>query len=161
MTAGLFPGGCQACGPFPDARVAQGYGVPMITATHTLIYSVDPPATRSFFKDVLRWPFVSDERSSDVGDASDPSNWLIFATGPSELGVHPTSGEGWSTHPHHEVSLVCDDLAATMAELAGRGAEFSGEPEERGYGLGVEVKIPGTDDIQLYQPHHATAYHLS
>ncbi|MEX0699771.1 MAG: VOC family protein, partial [Acidimicrobiia bacterium] len=67
----------------------------MITALHSLVYADDPEAARAFFRDVLRWPNV------DTG-----GGWLIFKTGPSELGVHPTSEGEWSTHQKHEISLV-------------------------------------------------------
>jgi len=133
----------------------------MIVAAHTLVYSTDPAATRTFFRDVLRWPFVSDPGSSGAAGtvADDPSNWLIFATGPSELGVHPTMSDG-REQVHHAVSLVCDDLDATIAELSERGARFRGLPEGRGYGICVEVEVPGAGDLQIYQPKHATAYQL-
>jgi catechol 2,3-dioxygenase-like lactoylglutathione lyase family enzyme len=142
----------------------------MITAIHTLVYSDDATATRAFFRDVLRWPFVSEGERGDegIGGAGtggiDPADWLIFQTGPSELGVHPTSeGEvgGWSAPRHHAIALMCDDLDATVAELSGRGAEFAGEPAEMGFGRGVELRVPGADDLLLYQPHHATAYDLA
>ncbi len=100
----------------------------MITSIHTLIYSDDPPATRAFLRDVLGWPYVE-----DVG--SEPG-WLIFRTGPSELGVHPTSGtwEGadFSHSVHHEISLMCDDIVATKADLEARGAVFAGGHHGRG-----------------------------
>lgn len=134
----------------------------MIVAVHTLLYSTDPTATRAFFKDVLRWPFVSDPGSSGPGTEmapDDPAGWLIFATGPSELGVHPTMPHG-RDEPHHTVSLVCDDLEMTMADLAARGAQFRGEPENRGYGICVEVEVPGAKDLQIYEPLHETAYGL-
>ena len=54
----------------------------MITSIHTLIYSDDPAATRAFLRDVVGWPFVE--------DAGGEPGWLIFATGRSEMGVHPT-----------------------------------------------------------------------
>ena len=105
-----------------------------------LVYSDDATATRAFFKDVLRWPFVSEGPRGDEGvggagtGAADPSEWLIFGTGPSELGVHPTSGEhegqSYSAPRHHSIALVCDDLDATVAELArciDRGCAFEGE----------------------------------
>ena len=131
----------------------------MITATHVLLYSDDPTATRAFFRNVLRWPFVSDEGSGgDGGD--DPSNWLVFRSGRGELGVHPTSGDGWSTSRHHELSLMCDDLETTMAELEGRGAEFDGPPRDEGFGTAVSVSVPGADAILLYQPRHRVAYGL-
>lgn len=122
-----------------------------------MIYSDDAPATRAFLRDVLQWPFVV------MGDdESDPDAWLIFRTGPSEMGVHPTyyAWEGKEfRHPrHHSISLMCDDISATMAELANRGATFAGEVEDRGYGLCVMLEVPGADPIQLYQPKHPVAY---
>ena len=142
----------------------------MITAIHTLVYSDDATATRAFFKDVLQWPFVSEGEAGDAGTGAgtggaDPAEWLIFGTGRSELGVHPTSGvhdgEPFSSPKRHAISIMCDDLDATMAELSGRGAGFAGEPQEMGFGRGVSLHVPGADDMLLYQPRHATAYDLS
>lgn len=143
----------------------------MITAVHTLVYSDDPTATRAFFKDVLRWPYVSEGADGDRGvggtgtGGADPSDWLIFGTGPSELGVHPTSGEhdgqSWQSPRHHSIALMCDDLEATISELTQRGAEFAGEVQEMGFGRGVLMPVPGADALLLYQPHHAVAYHLT
>ena len=142
----------------------------MITAIHTLVYSDDPTATRAFFSDVLRWPYVSEGSRGDAGvggtgtGGADPAEWLIFRTGPSELGVHPTSdeqdGREWHAPRHHSISIVCDDLDATVADLAGRGAEFAGEAEDMGFGRGALLHVPGADDMLLYQPRHATAYDL-
>ena len=65
----------------------------MITALHTLVYAEDPAAARDFFRDVLRFP------ATDTG-----GGWLIFRTGPSELGVHPSTwdhgGEGGAGRRH-------------------------------------------------------------
>jgi catechol 2,3-dioxygenase-like lactoylglutathione lyase family enzyme len=128
----------------------------MLTAVHTLIYSDDPEATRSFFRDVLGWPYVEHPESEP--------GWLIFKTGPSELGVHPTSGtyEGETfSHPrHHSISLMCDDVAATKEELEARGAEFTGAIEDMGFGLAVMLKVPGADDVLLYEPQHPEAHSL-
>jgi catechol 2,3-dioxygenase-like lactoylglutathione lyase family enzyme len=91
----------------------------MIRALHTLVYADDPERARAFFRDVLGWPHV------DAG-----GGWLIFKTGPSELGVHPTSGshegESYSYPLHHTVSLMCDDIEATVAELTAKGVVFTG-----------------------------------
>jgi catechol 2,3-dioxygenase-like lactoylglutathione lyase family enzyme len=124
----------------------------VILACHTLIYSDDADATRAFFRDVLGFPSVD----AGTGDF----NWLIFQTGPSELGVHPTAGEGYSSPRHHAISFIVDDLEATMAELRAKGAEFSSGPDDQGYGLIAMVQVPGADDVQLYQPRHETAYAL-
>lgn len=143
----------------------------MITAMHTLVYSDDAPATRAFFREVLQWPFVSEGPSGDAGvggtgtGGDDPADWLIFGTGPSELGVHPTSGEHdgreWSQPKHHAIAVMCDDLDQTMSELTGRGATFETDPQEMGFGRGAILHVPGADDMLLYQPHHATAYDKS
>ena len=141
----------------------------MITAIHTLVYSDDATATRAFFKDVLRWPFVSEGDRGDAGTGTgtggqDPAEWLIFATGRSELGVHPTAGQhegqSYSSDKHHSIAVMCDDLDATVSELSGRGAVFAGEAQEMGFGRGILLRVPGADDMLLYQPHHATAYTL-
>lgn len=128
----------------------------MITATHALIYSDDAPATRAFLRDVLQLPFTADEVPEGEPE------WLLFRTGPSELGVHPTTGQGgFHTERHHSISLQCDDLTATMADLTSRGAEFTTEPVDRGFGVVVFMAVPGADDIMLYEPHHTVAYDLS
>jgi len=121
---------------------------------HALIYSKQDDATRAFFRDVLGFPNVD----AGTGD----HNWLIFRTGPSELGVHPTGPlhDGSTTPRHHAISFVVDDLDATMVELRGRGAEFSSGPDDHGYGIVAMVTVPGADDVQLYQPRHQTAYGL-
>jgi predicted enzyme related to lactoylglutathione lyase len=128
----------------------------LITAVHLLIYSDDPAATRAFFRDVLSWRFVHHEASAP--------GWLIFKSGPSELGVHPTSDthEGVTyEHPrHHSISLMCDDIEATMADLESKGAEFSGAIEDMGFGLTVMLNVPGADDIILYEPRHPEAHAL-
>ena len=143
----------------------------MLTAVHNLVYSDDPTATRAFFSDVLRWPFVSEGAEGDAGvggagtGGTDPADWLIFGTGPSELGVHPTSGEhdgkSWTSPKHHSIALVCDDIDATTAELAERGAEFAGGVQDMGFGRGILLRVPGADDMLLYQPQHAVAYDLT
>jgi catechol 2,3-dioxygenase-like lactoylglutathione lyase family enzyme len=117
----------------------------MIAAVHTLIYADDAEAARAFFRDVLEFPSV------DTG-----GGWLIFKTGPSELGVHPTSGEGWSTPEHHEISFLCDDIETTVEELGARGAEFASDIEDKGFGLTIDVKVPGTAvTVMVYQPKYA------
>ncbi|MGH8957561.1 MAG: VOC family protein, partial [Acidimicrobiia bacterium] len=79
-------------------------------------------------------------------------------TGPSELGVHPSSweygGQSGSTSQLFDASLICDDLEKTMAELAGRGAEFSGDVVDEEFGLTVQLKVPGARQMMLYQPRY-------
>ncbi len=117
----------------------------VITGVHTLVHAEDPEAARAFFRDVLAWPHV---------DAHE--GWLIFGTGPSELGVHPTDGGV----EHHEISLVCDDIEQTVAELTAKGARFTGGIENRGFGRTIALQIPGAGQMLLYQPRHPTAFEL-
>jgi catechol 2,3-dioxygenase-like lactoylglutathione lyase family enzyme len=119
----------------------------MITALHTLVYAEDPEAARAFFRDVLEFPGV------DTG-----GGWLIFKTGPSELGVHPRSweygGEAGGTDQRFDVSLMCDDLEATVAGLTAKGAEFAGDVSDQGWGRTIQLKVPGAGELTLYEPKY-------
>ena len=110
----------------------------MITAVHLLIYSDDPEATRSFLRDVLGWAFVEEP---------DVPGWLIFKSGPSELGVHPThqthEGVTYDNPRQHSISLMRDDLVGTMADLEAKGAQFTGPVEKQDYGFTVMLNVPG------------------
>ena len=127
----------------------------MISAVHALMYSDDAPATRAFFRDVLQLPFVSD-------DENEGPDWLIFDAGPCEIAMHPTtgqhSGEAFRAPRHHQLSLMVEDAEATAATLRERGASILTGPLDMGFGIGMEVEVPGTDAILIYQPKHATAY---
>lgn len=127
----------------------------MITSIHTLIYSDDAQATRAFLRDVLGWKYVTEDWDN---------NWLIFQSGRSEMAVHPThsvwEGKTYDHPRHHSVSLMCDDLEATVAELREKGAQFRGPIEEEMYGRLIMLIVPGADDMQLYQPTHKVAYNL-
>jgi catechol 2,3-dioxygenase-like lactoylglutathione lyase family enzyme len=138
------------------ARSTLHYDRGVIKAIHTLIYSDDPEATRAFLRDVLGWAFVEDPNSEP--------GWLIFKTGPSELGVHPTSGthdgQDYSYPSHHSISLICDEIGATVAELEAKGARFSGGVEDLGFGLAISLQVPGAGELLLYEPRHPEAYGL-
>ena len=138
--------------------VASGRGTisTMIKAVHTLIYSDDPEATRAFLRDVVGWPSVADPSSTPP--------WPIYKTGPSEMGVHPTSGgsgvDAYAYPRHHSISLMCNDIAATKAELEAKGAVFDGDVADHGFGLAAMLEVPGADPIMLYEPRHPEAYDL-
>src|ERR1700687_1884672 len=96
-----------------------------ITGTHALFHCSQPDELRALLRDAFGWDHV---------DAHD--GWLIFKLPPAELGVHP--GQVAS----HEISVMCDDIHETMAELSARGVRFEGEPEDRGFGVGVTMRLP-------------------
>ncbi len=54
----------------------------------------------------------------------------------------------------HEISLMCDDLDATIAELCAKGLTIKGEPEARRFGHAVDVELPEGVSVLLYQPTH-------
>ena len=111
-----------------------------ITGAHLLLYTPEADAARAVLRDVLGWHHV---------DAHD--GWLIFRLPPAEVAVHPSEGT------HHELSLMCDDLLATMAELSAKGIVFRGEPQAAAWGTRVTMVLPGDLEITLYQPRHLTA----
>lgn len=111
-----------------------------ITGVHTLLYSPEADALRDVLKDVFGWRHV------DAG-----GGWLIFALPPAEIAVHPDA------EARHEVSLVCDDLDATMAELRAKGVAFEATPSEQRWGTSITMVLPGEVRIMLYQPHHPMA----
>ncbi len=113
----------------------------MITGAHVLLYTTEADALRALLRDVTGWTHV------DAGDG-----WLIFALPPAELGVHPSDGT-----PKHELSLTCDDVAATMSELRAKGVEFRGEPADKGFGIAVTMVLSGGVEVLLYEPRHAMA----
>jgi predicted enzyme related to lactoylglutathione lyase len=120
----------------------------MITGTHMLIYSNDEEATRAFFRDVLGLANV------DAG-----GGWLIFKVPPAELGVHPVNSESVPADTQR-MSLMCDDIEATVAELETKGVTFTGEIVNAGFGLTTNMAVPGGVIVQLYQPRHPVAYDL-
>ena len=112
----------------------------MITGAHVLLYTPEAEALRGVLRDVMGWSYV---------DAHE--GWLIFALPPAELGVHPGDS------PRHELSLMCDDIHATVADLREKGIEIRGEPEAAGFGVQVTMVLPGGVEVILYEPRHATA----
>jgi catechol 2,3-dioxygenase-like lactoylglutathione lyase family enzyme len=109
-----------------------------ITGAHVLLYGTDADAIRAFFRDVLELPYVEADRG-----------WFIFALPPAELGAHPAEADG-----RHELSLMCDDVEATRAELEAKGVEFTSPISDEGWGLLTTFRLPGGGELGLYQPRH-------
>ncbi len=87
----------------------------MIIGAHIVLYSKDAEADRSFLRDTMGFASI------DAG-----RGWLIFELPPAEAAVHPAEENG-ST----ELYLMCDDLQAHIAVLAGRGVQCSEVQEAR------------------------------
>jgi hypothetical protein len=112
----------------------------MITGAHIIVYSKDPEADRTFFRDILKFSSV------DAGDG-----WLIFALPPAEAAVHPSE-----KNDLHELYLMCDDLKVTMESLKGKKVKCGPVTEQR-WGTLTTISLPGGGKIGLYQPKHPTA----
>ena len=117
-----------------------------ITGAHALLYTSEPEAVRKIFRDVFGFRHV------DAGDG-----WLIFALPPAELGVHPGEGPTFEGGVRHQLTLMCDDIGATVEELRGEGLEIVGDPEDEGFGITTTLRLPGGLDVLLYEPRHRTA----
>ena len=55
---------------------------------------------------------------------------------------------------------MCDDIEQTVAELRAKGAEFTRDIRDEGYGRTTMIKIPGAGEMMIYQPQHPPAYDL-
>ena len=119
--------------------------LPMISGLHAIIYSPDADKVRTFLRDVLGF------KSVDAGHG-----WLIFAAPPAEIATHPI---GKDEVPHHELYLMCDDLKATMKDLADKGVQCGAVTEAR-WGSITSIPLPGGGELGLYQPKHPTALGL-
>ncbi len=117
-----------------------------IIGAHVLLYTPEAEALRATLRDVFGWKHV------DAG-----RGWLIFALPPAELGVDPTDSPNEETSVHHEFSLMCDDIEATVRELRAKGVEVRGDPADHGYGITTTLILPGGVEVQLYEPRHPVA----
>jgi hypothetical protein len=108
-----------------------------IIGAHSIIYSKDATADRIFLRDILGLPSV------DVG-----GGWLIFGLPPAELAFHPDDENGAC-----EFYLMCDDVAAFVSDMTGRGMTCS-PVQDHGWGLLTTVTLPGGGALNVYQPRH-------
>lgn len=117
-----------------------------IIGAHVLLYTTQAEALRATFRDAFGWSHV------DAG-----GGWLIFALPPAELGVHPAEGPTYKSGTRHQLTLMCDDIDATIAELRSKGIEVKGQPVDEGFGVTVMLGLPGGVEVMLYEPRHPVA----
>jgi hypothetical protein len=109
----------------------------MIIGAHSILYSTNADADRAFLRDVIKL------KSVDAG-----GGWLIFGLPPAELAVHPSDEDSV-----HEFYLMCDDVDALVADLAGQGVACAPVQEQR-WGRLTQVTLPGGGKLGIYQPRH-------
>jgi hypothetical protein len=117
-----------------------------IVGTHMLLYTTEPEALRAVFRDVFKFRHV------DAGDG-----WLIFALPPAELGIHPAEGPTFESGMRHQVTLMCDDINATIRDLGAKGIKVDGEPHDEGWGVTTMLNLPGGVQVMLYEARHPVA----
>jgi hypothetical protein len=110
----------------------------MIIGAHSIIYSTSPDADRAFLRDVLKLTNV------DAG-----GGWLIFGLPPAEVAVHPSN-----ENDVHEFYLMCDDVETLVAEMKKRSIAC-GPVQDAGWGLLMQLTLPGGGKLGIYQPRHA------
>jgi len=114
----------------------------VIKGIHTMFYSSDAEGLRLFFRDKLGFA------ARDVG-----GGWLIFDLPGADLGVHPIDPAAPNDPPsgRAHLSFYCDDIERTVADLKGKGVEFTQDVQDQGYGFVTQMAAPGGFSIQLYQ----------
>lgn len=122
----------------------------MITGAHLLFYSKDAEADRAFFRDVLGF------RALDIGHG-----WLIFGMPPTEMAVHPGSGDFVLPQAGQSLLgavlyLMCSDLHAYLASLEAKNVKSS-PIVEADWGISSTIPLPSGAAIGVYQPRHPTA----
>src|SRR3984893_4161493 len=114
----------------------------MINGMHAIVFSAEAEKVRDFF---------GNENSLSCVDAG--GGWLIFALPPAELAVHPADGES-----RHQLYLMCDDIQATLAELAARGVEVAQDVSDQGWGRVAAIRLPDGSEFPIYQPRHPSPH---
>ena len=109
----------------------------MIKGLHAILFTPHAGEVRAFIRDKLQFPHT------DVG-----GGWLIFDMPAADLASHP------SDTTNHEFSFYCDDIHATVAELKGRGVEFTSGISEQEWGWLTTFRVTPDIELQLYQPKY-------
>ena len=53
---------------------------------------------------------------------------------------------------------MCDDIQATLAELASRGVEVAQEVSDQGWGQVAAIRLPDGSEFPIYQPRHPSPH---
>ncbi|MEW6581326.1 MAG: VOC family protein [Actinomycetota bacterium] len=100
-------------------------------------------------------PEMGDFRWLTVGPAGQPDISIVLMAIPGPPVMDPATADqvralmakGFAG----TIFLTTDDCRASHAELAGRGVEFTEQPEERPYGIDAAFRDPSGNNIRLTQ----------
>jgi hypothetical protein len=73
------------------------------------------------------------------------------------LAVHPAEGPTYESGMRHQLTLMCDDIGATVDELRLKGVDVVGTSEDEGWGISIMLNLPGGCQVMLYEPRHRMA----
>ena len=80
--------------------------------------------------------------------------WLIFALPPAEVAAHPSRDRRRATS-----STSCATTSRRRCpSCEAKGVEFTGPVEDVGWGLLTAMKLPGGDELGLYEPRHPSPH---
>jgi len=49
---------------------------------------------------------------------------------------------------------MCDELQKPMAKLTAKGADFTSDLRDEGWGVTAQMKVPGAGEMTLYEPKY-------
>lgn len=110
----------------------------MLIGAHVVVYSQNPEADRTFFRDVLGL------RGVDAG-----GGFMIFGLPPAEVSTHEAGEPG-----HHELYLMCENVEAFIGKMKRREVAC-GAVKDEGWGLLTQITLPSGAKLGVYQPRHA------
>jgi len=113
----------------------------VLIGAHTVVYTPNPEADRTFFHDVLGL------RGIDAG-----GGFMIFGLPPAEVSTHEAGEVDGSGH--HELYLMCDNVAAFIEEMNTRKVACEAV-KDAGWGLVTRITLPSGAKLGVYQPRHS------
>lgn len=119
----------------------------MITHIGTaMLYVSDQDTSLVFYRDVLGFSVVTDQNMGDGG------RWLEVAPpdDSTTIALHDAAAEGKEPGEGAYLTFACDDVAATVVELRGKGAEVS-DPDEQPWGTFAFVEGPDGHHVQIHR----------
>ena len=127
----------------------------MIAAIHLLIYADDAEATRSFLRDVSS---AGGTRRSPRAPRDGSSSRAARA----RLACIPRIRRTRESRTTILVNTLFDVQQPFPDDCGTREqrCRVHRSGEEQQFGITVMLKVPGADDIMLYEPRHPTAFNL-
>ncbi len=108
-----------------------------------MFYSSQAEELRAFLGDKLGLSSV------DIG----AGRWVFDLPG-AKVGVHAVDLEKSRLSGTQLISFYCDDIEATVADLAAKGVEFVEGIRQLDWGYATRLRAPGDLEIDLYQPRY-------